>query len=450
MSTSILLVDDEPRVLDALGSALRFEGHDIATARSGEEAVARLESRDFDVIIADIILPGLSGLDLLEKARVFNPLAGVILISAYVTVETAIEALQKGACDLFQKPFKLDDLTGSITRLMQHRRMLSATRQRQRAIHSTRVGEGLVGESQAIQAVRHQISRCAHAPTNVLLTGESGVGKELVARAIHAASPRHDRPFVPVNCGAIPEALLESQLFGHVKGAFTSASYTNPGLFVVASGGTLFLDEIGELPFPLQVKLLRVIEDRQVWAVGATKPVPVDVRLVASTNRELVREIEAGRFREDLYYRLNVVHITLPPLRQRPEDIPLLVDHFVQRLNLKLGTAFVGVDRAALSALVAQPWKGNVRELENTLERAMLLGEGDVIGLRHLAHDAAADATRPTLLREAVGDFVRRHILEVLQHCNYDKRAAAAELGISLASLYRKLALDTDPAPLED
>jgi DNA-binding NtrC family response regulator len=450
MSTAILVVDDEPRALEVLGSALRFEGYDIATARSGEEALARIEAREFDVIITDIVLPGLSGLDVLEKARVFSPLAGVILISAFVTVETAIEALQKGACDLFQKPFKLDDLTGCVTRLLQHRRAFDATRLRQRVIHSTRVGEGLVGESQAIQAVRRQIARCAPAPTNVLITGESGVGKELVARAIHAGSPRHDRPFVPVNCGAIPEALLESQLFGHVKGAFTSASYTNPGLFVVASGGTLFLDEIGELPFPLQVKLLRVIEDRQVWAVGATKPVPVDVRLVASTNRDLAREIDAGRFREDLFYRLDVVHITLPPLRQRPEDIPLLVDHFVQRLNLKLGTTFAGVDRAALSALSARPGNGNVRELENTLERAMLLGEDDVIRARHLAIEDAADSTRPTVLRDAVRDFVRRHILEVLQHCHYDKRAAARALGISLASLYRKLALDTDPPPTEE
>ncbi len=301
MSTAILVVDDEPRVLEALGDSLRFEGYDIATARSGEEALARIEAREFDVIITDIALPGLSGLEILEKARVFNPLAGVILISAYVTVETAIEALQKGACDLLQKPFKLDELTACVTRLVQYRGALTATRLRRRAIHPARVGEGLVGESQAIQAVRRQIARCAPAPTNVLITGESGVGKELVARAIHAGSPRHDRPFVPVNCGAIPEALLESQLFGHVKGAFTSAISANPGLFVVAGGGTLFLDEIGELPFPLQVKLLRVIEDRQVWAVGATKPVPIDVRLVASTNRDLVREVDAGRFREDLF-----------------------------------------------------------------------------------------------------------------------------------------------------
>jgi DNA-binding NtrC family response regulator len=449
MNHAVLVVDDEPRVLEALGDSLRIEGYDIATASSGEEALSRIEAREFDVIITDIVLPGMSGLDILEKARVFNPQAGVILISAYVTVEAAIEALQKGACDVLQKPFKLDELTACVTRVVEYRRTLNAKRLRQRAIHATRVGEGLVGESEAIHAVRRQISRCAPAPTNVLITGESGVGKELVARAIHAGSPRHDRRFVPVNCGAIPETLLESQLFGHVKGAFTSASYTNPGLFLVASGGTLFLDEIGEMPFPLQVKLLRVIEDRQVWPVGATKPVAVDVRLVASTNRDLIREIEAGHFREDLFYRLNVAHITLPPLRQRPEDIPLLVDHFIERLNLKLGTTFVGADRAALSVLSAQPWKGNVRELENTLERAMLLSEDDIIRPRHLAVEAAADGPRPTMLREAVRDFERRHVLEVLQQCDYDKRLAAGALGISLASLYRKLAIESEPAPIE-
>jgi len=306
------------------------------------------------------------------------------------------------------------------------------------------VGEGLVGESAAIQAVRQQIARCAAARTNVLITGESGVGKEVVARAIHGASPRARGPFVPVNCGAIPEAQLESQLFGHVRGAFTNGEPSGAGLFVAADNGTLFLDEIGEVPFPLQVKLLRAIEDKQVWAVGATTPAPVDVRLIASTARDLAGEVSAGRLREDLFYRLNVVHIPVPPLRERRSDIPLLVDHFVQTLNSKLGTAFVGVDRQAMRLLIANPWKGNVRELENVLERAMLLGEGDLIHARYLAAVPPSTSPRPTELREAVREFERRHILEVLEQTGYDKREAARTLGISLASLYRKLALDAD------
>jgi DNA-binding NtrC family response regulator len=451
MSTAILVVEDEPGMQEVLGSILRFEGYEVATAGSGEEAVAHLEAQEFDVIVTDLVLPGLSGLDVLERSSVLNPHAAVVLMTAYATVESAIEALKKGACDYLQKPFDMQELTGCVKRLLQNRRALDDMRVRRRLLHPGRVAEGLVGESDAMQSVRHQIARCAGAPTNVLITGESGVGKELVARAIHAASPRHDRPFVPVNCGAIPEALLESQLFGHVRGAFTSANQANPGLFAVANEGTLFLDEIGELPFLLQVKLLRVIEDKQIWAVGATRPVPVDVRIIASTNRDLVVETGAGRFRADLYYRLNVVHITLPPLRERRTDIALLADHFVRRLNLKLGTTFTGVDRDALRVLLAHPWHGNVRELENVLERAMLLSDDDVIRVDDLVAGGAPPAPSPPLaLRDAVRDFERSHVLDVLARHHDNKREAARALGISLASLYRKLALEPDPPLTEE
>src|SRR5438128_162494 len=268
MSTAILVVEDEPKMQEVLAEALRFEGYDVAASSTGEDALARLEAEEFDVIITDIALPGVSGIEVLERARVLNPVAAVILITGYATVETAIQALQKGAAEFLRKPLDLGELTRCIGRVLESRRGIDAAQARDRAIQQYRigihrVGEGLVGESAAIEAVRQQIARSAPARTNVLVTGESGVGKEVVARAIHAASPRSGGPFVPVNCGAIPEALLESQLFGHVRGAFTNAVQASAGLFVAADNGTLFLDEIGELPFQLQVKLLRVIEDKQ-------------------------------------------------------------------------------------------------------------------------------------------------------------------------------------------
>jgi len=296
-----------------------------------------------------------------------------------------------------------------------------------------------------MRTLLEQIARSARTPSNVLITGESGVGKELVARAIHGASPRCDHTFVAVNCGAIPETLLESQLFGHVRGAFTTAVQANPGLFVAANRGTLLLDEIGDAPFPLQVKLLRVIEEKHVWPVGAIKPVPVDVRVVASTNRDLARDVAAGRFREDLFYRLNVVHLQVPPLRERRSDIPLLVDHLIGRLNAKLGARLLGIEREALRVLTTQPWKGNVRELENILERAMVLGSGDLISLQHLPADLTTPGqTRPHDLREALRRFEQQHLMSVVAETRSDKRAAARLLGISLASLYRKLSVTPD------
>jgi transcriptional regulator with PAS, ATPase and Fis domain len=282
----------------------------------------------------------------------------------------------------------------------------------------------------------------------VLITGESGVGKELVAHAVHDEGVRHDAAFVAINCGAIPEALLESQLFGHLRGAFTTAVQANQGLFVAASQGTLFLDEIGEMPLPLQVKLLRVIEDKCVLPVGGTRPTPVDTRIIASTNRDLEREVDAGRFREDLFYRLNVVHLTVPPLRERRGDIPVLVDHLVERLNAKLGTRCLGVERDALWALIGRPWKGNVRELENVLERAMVLGSGDLISMRDLSSDhGTGNGTTPQDLRGAVRRFERQHLMDVLAATQSDKRKAARLLGISLASLYRKLRGEDEPGP---
>ena len=448
MTASILVVDDEPLMQDALEMSLRSQGYRVATANSGEEALTRIEAQEFDVIVSDLVLPGLDGLAVLERSRTLNPRASVILMTAYATLETAIAAFRRGASDYLEKPFDIDDLTLRVQRVLRERQEDDRKdRVAPRAAPRAAPHHVLVGESESMRAVREQIARSAATSSNVLITGESGVGKEVAARAVHAASSRARGPFVAVNCGAIPEALLESQLFGHIRGAFTTALQTNPGLFVAAGTGTLFLDEIGELPFPLQVKLLRAIEQKEVWPVGGIRPASVDVRIIASTNRDLVREIAAGRFREDLYYRLNVVHIALPPLRARRSDIPLLVDHLVQRLNAKLGTRFVGVGPEALRSLADRPWKGNVRELENVLEQAMVFGETDLIRLRQLSPETTARAVPLHDLREAVRRFERQHVQDVLAEAGWDKREAARRLGISLASLYRKLDAGDRPAP---
>ena len=449
MTASILVVDDLPAMREMLSQSLASEGYRVATAGSGEEAVTRLEEQEFDVIVTDLVMPGLGGLDVLERARLLDPRAAVILMTAYASLDTAIAALRRGACDYLEKPFTVGDLKLRVRRLLQYREMVWRERLLQRALHPRPSGHTLIGESGAIRAVRDQIARSAGTSSNVLITGESGVGKELVARAVHAASARRDRAFIALNCGAIPDTLLESQLFGHLRGAFTTAVQANPGLFVVANHGTLFLDEIGELPLPLQVKLLRVIEEKHVWPVGGTRPVPVDVRIIASTNRDLASEVAGGRFRTDLFYRLNVLHLKLPPLRERRGDIPLLVDHLVDRLNAKLGTRFLGVERDALRALIGQPWKGNVRELENALERAMVLGGGDLIRLQDVSGDLTGPAgTLPRDLRGAVRRFERQHVMEVVAEARSDKREAAQVLGISLASLYRKLSLGIDDEPV--
>ena len=448
MTASILVVDDEPAIQDILTWALSAEGYRVTTAGNGEEALARVESEEFDVIVTDIVMPGIDGLEVLERSRVLSPRAAVIVMTAYAALETAIAALRRGASDYLEKPFSVDLLKERVQRLLQYRETLWKDRLVQRAMQPRTFGHSLVGESDAIRALREQIILAARTPSTVLITGESGVGKELVARAVHAEGVRHDAAFVAINCGAIPEALLESQLFGHVRGAFTTAVQANQGLFVAASQGTLFLDEIGEMPLPLQVKLLRVIEDTCVLPVGGTKPVPVDTRIIASTNRDLEREVEAGRFREDLFYRLNVVHLLVPPLRERRGDIPVLVDHLVDRLNTKLGTHCLGVERDALWSLIGRPWKGNVRELENVLERAIVLGGNDLISLRDLSAEPATGqgGPPPQNLRGAVRRFERQHLKDVLAATQSDKRKAARVLGISLASLYRKLRGEEDEA----
>ena len=440
MSASILVVDDERAIQDTLAWCLRNDGHGVRTAGSAEEAMAIMADQGFELIISDIIMPGLSGVDLLRKAHDLQPQTLVVLITAFATVETAVEALREGASDYIVKPFKLDEIRLRVRRLLEHHAACRESASLRRALEGAVPDRSLLGESAPMQVLRNQVARIGPAVSNVLVTGESGTGKELVARAIHAASPRHGQAFVPINCGAIPEALLESQLFGHVKGAFTSAVQASCGLFIAADRGTVFLDEIGEMPLHLQVKLLRVIEEKQVWPVGSTKPFQVDIRIIASTNRDLVKEVEAGRFRSDLFYRLNVVHIALPPLREHREDIPLLGDHFVREFNRKLARSVRAIDPGVLDLLLAHPWKGNVRELEHVIESAMILSEAEVLTIGNLPRGFVGESMPAgESLRELNRRSERQHILAVLARNQFDKRKAARILGISLASLYRKL-----------
>ena len=445
----VLVVDDEPDVGRLTMRMIAADGAKVEVENDPARARQRLDDADrhWDVIVLDVGMPEISGVDLLHHHRALGHLSAVIMLTGDRTAGTAAACLRAGAFNYLTKPVEPQELTAIVRAAA---RYTTLRRQLTRAEQEGFVPDGdrlLVGRSAAMGRVQAAIDRLGKSSVSVLIAGESGTGKELVARALHRAGPRRDQPFVAINCGAIPEGLIDSELFGHQKGAFTGATQTRPGVFVEADQGTLFLDEIGEMPLPLQVKLLRVIEDKSVLPVGGTKALPVDTRIIASTNRDLEREVEAGRFREDLFYRLNVVHLLVPPLRERRGDIPVLVDHLVHRLNAKLGTHCLGVERDALWSLIGRPWKGNVRELENVLERAIVLGGNDLISMRDLsAEPASSQGVAPKDLRGAVRKFERQHLMEVLAASQSDKRKAARVLGISLASLYRKLRGEGDEA----
>jgi len=441
----ILVADDEAGVRDALGDVLLEEGWEVTLAADGSEALAALEDHEFDFILCDLRMPGATGLEVLRRAREISPQSLFLLMTAHATVDTAVEALRQGAQDYILKPVIFEELLHKIQHLSSHRELAWENQVLRSQLNRSWDFENIVGRSAAMRRVMHLVERVAPAPSTVLVTGESGVGKEVIARAVHHLSDRRDRIFLPINCGAIPETLLESQLFGHMRGSFTGAVANQEGLFQRARGGTIFLDEIGDLPFALQVKILRAIETKEVLPVGATAAVPSDIRIIAATNRDLRKEVEAGNFREDLFYRLNVMEIEIPPLRERREDIPPLVDHFVRKHNMELRKAVKGVDGPTMKLLLGLPWKGNVRELDNVIEHAMILGESDWITLRDLPRslrqEAAFEAPEPVNddLREAARTFERAHIQRVLERTGGDKKLAAERLGVSLSSLYRKL-----------
>ena len=438
----ILVIDDEPTQLELVGGFLRKQGFEVVPAASGRAAVARFKQEPFDLVLTDQRMPDLSGLDVLEAVRAASPETAVVIMTAYGTIETAVSAVKAGAADYLAKPLNLDELLHRIHQIQDRRRLLTENRELRAALAERHRVEGIIGESGAMQEMLSVVRRVAPSDATVLIRGESGTGKELIARALHYASPRAARPLVKVNCAALAESLLEAELFGHEKGAFTGAVTARKGRFELADGGSLFLDEIGDLPPHLQVKLLRVLQEREFERVGSGRPIKVDVRLLAATHRNLEALIREGRFRDDLYYRINVVTIQLPPLRERREDVPLLIDHFLRAFADKNGKSIRGLTREAREALLRYDYPGNVRELENLIERAVVLTRDDVIDLTDLPltlETQAAESESGAGLVAAVEGLERRMIREALAKADGIQTRAAELLGIGERVLRYKL-----------
>jgi len=444
MRKRVLIIDDEPSIRKVLAAHLKAQSYEVQTACDGGEGISKLQAEQFHAVVTDLKMPGIGGLEVLHWVRSHDPGLPVVIITAHGTVDTAVEAIKLGAHDYITKPFDRDELKLILEK---------AVRTEQVQAQALSPIEGrfeIIGRTPTMHEVYGLIDRVADTPTTVLITGESGTGKELVARALHANSSRKDQPFISVNCGAIPDTLFESELFGHEKGAFTGAIGSRPGRFELANGGTLFLDEVGELPLDMQVKLLRVLQERKVDPVGGVKPIEVDVRLITSTNRDLAEEVESGAFRQDLFYRLNVIPIHMPPLRERSEDIPLLVNHFLERFNERLDRNIEGLSPTALSLLQQWSWPGNIRELENLMERTVLLCRGEQIEEEDLpvtTQGTPTTTTGPQIEEVGLKEYVRAHtaklerarIQEVLEAETNNVTRAAKALGISRKSLQTKM-----------
>lgn len=376
---NLLIVDDEKGYREVLGAVFEAEGYSISTASHGRAALAFLKKSPIDVIISDVRMPDMDGIELLKKVRSIDADIGIVLMTAFGTINTAREAFKLGADDFVQKPFNNEELKLIVRRTLERRSLVNENRALRKAQRATGSIKNIIGCSPAIEELSRMIEAVAKERSTVLITGESGTGKELVARAIHGLSPRSDRPFVPVNCGAVADSLLESELFGFMRGTFTGAEQNRAGVFEAADGGTIFLDEVGDMPASMQVKMLRVLQDGKVRRTGAQHEIDVDTRVIAATNRDLASMAASGSFRQDLFYRISVIPVHVPPLRERPEDIPLLVDHFVKKFSSRSGKT-VGISAEALASLSSRPWKGNVRELEHTIERLVALTpDGDQI-----------------------------------------------------------------------
>ncbi len=415
----ILIVDDEPSMREMLSIVLRRDGYDVVLAENGREALDRLRNEPIDLLLSDIRMPDLSGVEVLRAAKEMNRDIVAFMMTAYASTDTAVEAMRLGAVDYFTKPFSMDELRLKIRQHLETHRLKQENLLLKRALNKQYEFASILGRSDAMQVVFSTIQMVANTNSTVLVTGESGTGKELVARAIHFNSLRRDRPFVAVNCGAVPETLLESELFGHVRGAFTGADSNKKGLMEVAEGGTIFLDEIGEMTPPMQVKLLRVLQDRRFRRLGGTQEVQADIRIVSATNQDLPKAVDDGRFREDLFYRLNVLSIPLPPLRERIEDIPLLAERFLSDFATQMGKPVRTLSAEALKLLQAHTWRGNVRELQNAIERAVALEQTE------------------TILPESLPEEIRRGVKGVAPAPLLASRGDLPDLGGVLSALSR-------------
>jgi len=440
MKTSVLIVDDDPDVGDHCVAALTSLGFEAQAVESAERALALLPTGQFDIVLADVRMPGLSGLDLLKIVKQDYPGVDVVMITGFGTIASAVQAMKQGAYDYLTKPLKLEDLERVFRRLVEKQELTAENRLLREQLKAHQGFANLIGTSPKMQKVYRLILKVAAKRHPVLIIGESGTGKELVARAIHAYSPWSKKPFMPVDCGALAPALIESELFGHVRGAFTGAVQTRQGLLAAAEGGTVFLDEIGELPVELQVKLLRVLQEREIKPIGSNQRTPLDARIIAATNQDLQSAIRRGAFRKELYFRLDVVSIKLPPLRERKSDIPLLVHYFLEQHGAGESNTS-GISSEAMSRLMSYDWPGNVRELENCVQRALALGSGTHIQVKdlptNLLHHVSADGEGHGI--EPLQEQERRAILQALEATHGDRVRAAKLLRIGKTTIYRKI-----------
>ncbi|MFO7576544.1 MAG: sigma-54 dependent transcriptional regulator [Pelovirga sp.] len=449
-NAQILLIDDEADSNRSLLALLTRDGYRVKSSQSGEEAFTLLKKHTFDLIISDLLLPGVSGIDILKHVKVAAPQTSVILITGNASAETAVEAMKEGALDYITKPFNFERLRLQVAKALEKNRLVSENRYLREQLHGRYRFDNIIGTSQAMQKVFTRMEKVAATDSTILILGASGTGKELVAKAIHYNSPRCDQPFIAINCGAIPAELLESELFGHVKGSFTSAVSDKPGKFEIANGGTLFLDEIGNMPLQLQMKLLRVLQEHEFERVGSSRRIELDIRLISATNTDLLQQVKAGLFREDLYYRLNVIPIHLPPLKERRGDIPLLSRYFLEKTCTEMNRKLKSIAPEALAAMEDYPWPGNIRELENAIERTVALTDSELISLEDLPPDISAQTlseglTVPELgaagidLNHAMADIERQMIRQALTLGQGVKARAAQLLNINRTTLVEKI-----------
>jgi DNA-binding NtrC family response regulator len=443
--TRILIVDDEEIVRESLGGWLAKDGYTVVSVADGPTAIARIKAEPWSILIADLKMPGMDGLQVLEEAKKIMPDLAVVIMTAYATVDTAVSAMKLGAYDYLVKPFDPEELSLMMQKIVSQQALVRENLVLRQALKMEYRFRDFLSKSPSMQQIFELAKTAARSNSTILVLGESGTGKEVLARAIHAESPRANAPFVAVSCAALTESLLESELFGHEKGAFTGAIARRKGKFEAAHGGTLFLDEVGDIGPKLQLDLLRVLEERKLHRVGGNEPIDVDVRIIAATNRDLRKAVAEGRFREDLFYRLNVIPITIPPLRERREDVPLLVENFLERLQVETKKRLDGISAEAMAALMAHSWPGNVRELRNVLERGAVVATGPIIQLVDLglgggapAAEGGAAAAHPAALG-SLEDMERRHVAAVLAHTGGNVSQSARILGIDRVTLYNKM-----------